>query len=686
MLTQQSRTFVADFETTVYEGQTSTEVWAAAIVELYSEDVSIFTSIDELFNYICSINCNTVVYFHNLKFDGEFWLQFLLTKTKYKQALIEEMKIREDGQEYTTHYFKKRYELKGKEFIYSISKKGMWYSITIKNGKYFIEIRDSLKLIPCSVKTMGDDFKTKHRKSSIEYTGYRCAGGVITEEERNYIANDVLVVKEVLEIMYKQGLTRLTIGSCCMQQFYANTFLPVTYGRNGNATIESMPNLYEVEIPIDTFGSKTAGDYIRNSYRGGWCYCVRGKRNITYHNGTTADVNSLYPSMMHSESGNVYPIGEPQFWVGNYIPDEAKDGKHYYFIRVKTQFVIRPGYLPCIQVKGNHFYRGNEWLETSDILSKVDGKYHSRYIDLDGIEKAATVTLTLTQTDFALICEHYKLVNTEILDGCYFRTIKGLFDEYIDKYKEIKINSTGAIRQIAKLMLNNLYGKLATSTDSSFKIAYIREDNSLGFLPEIANTKTPGYIPIGSAITSYARNFTIRAAQKNYHGIEKHGFIYADTDSIHCDLPPDKLQGIKVDNNAFCCWKLESCWDEAVFVRQKTYAEHITHENLIPVEELKVPKDPYWEIKCAGMPDNCKNLFILSLNQNTKDIISSDWFELIDDEYKQADTVNFLSKTRTIKDFNYDLEIPGKLLPKHIDGGIILEETTYTMKEGSFLT
>lgn len=62
--------------------------------------------------------------------------------------------------------------------------------------------------------------------------------------------------------------------------------------------------------------------------------------------------------------------------------------------------------------------------------------------------------------------------------------------------------------------MNNLYGKLAASDDSSFKIAYIKDNGSLGFKPIKENKKQPGYIPCGSAITSYARNFTIRAAQK----------------------------------------------------------------------------------------------------------------------------------------------------------------------------
>lgn len=43
--------FAADFETTVFKGQESTEVWAAACCELYTEDSKIFHSIEEQFEY-----------------------------------------------------------------------------------------------------------------------------------------------------------------------------------------------------------------------------------------------------------------------------------------------------------------------------------------------------------------------------------------------------------------------------------------------------------------------------------------------------------------------------------------------------------------------------------------------------------------------------------------------------------
>ena len=673
MRTQRPRIYSADFETTVYDGQTKTEVWAAAIVELGTEDVLVVNSIDELFDYILSFNYNSIIYFHNIKFDGEFWLHYLLTKTNFKQAFIQPDPTKAEGS------FVERKFMQDKTFTYSISSKGMWYNILLKNGRYFIELRDSLKLLPVSVKKIGQSFGTKHKKTSIEYTGYRKAGQELTEQEKEYIANDVLVVKEALEIMYSKGHTGLTIGSCCLQE-YKNKSCPFQdFDKN-------FPNLYEISIDKETFGAETMGDYIRKSYRGGWCYAVEEKTNKVHYNGTTADVNSLYPSMMHSESGNKFPIGEPTFWIGNYIPDEAKDGEHYYFVRIKTEFQIKPKHLPCIQIKHSPYYQPNKWLRTSDIHSLVDDGYHKRRKKLTGEIVDTSVILTLTMTDFQLIIEHYDLINCKILDGCYFRAYSGIFDEYIDKYKEIKIHSKGAVREIAKLFLNNLYGKMATSTDSSFKVAFLKPDNSLGYFTVVENMKKPGFIPIGSAITSYARNFTIRAAQKNYYGIREHGFIYADTDSIHCDLKPEELKGIKVDENAFCCWKLESCWDEGLFIRQKTYAEHVTHENLVPVEKLGPPKKPYWEIKCAGMPDTCKNLFLISFKPYIAKLIEKQIEIRINHKELTPNEVEFLSKTRTIEDYKVGLKVPGKLMPKHIDGGIVLKSDYYTMKEGGFFT
>ena len=643
------RTFVGDFETTVYEGQKHTEVWASAIVELNSEDVKIFKSIDETFEYLSVMKDNVIVYYHNLKFDGSFWLSYLLVDRNFKQA------YNKTGERINDVEWQQEKEMKNNTFKYSISDKGQFYTIIIKVNNKFIEIRDSLKLLPFSVKKIGKSFETKHKKLDMEYTGFRYSGCEITLEEQEYIKNDVLVVKEALEIMYNEGHNKLTIGSCCLEEYKK------LIGKDDYTMY--FPNLTEIELDKDTYGSFNAEEYIRKSYRGGWCYVVKGKENKIYENGVTADVNSLYPSVMSSESGNRYPVGKPYFWKGNYIDEEALKTNRYFFIRIKTRFYIKKNKLPFIQVKGNLLYNGREMLETSDIYDAETDTYCKEILDYNSNLVSTRVELTLTMTDYYLLKEHYDLVDFEILDGVWFYTEIGIFDRYIEKYKKIKTVSTGAKRELAKLFLNNLYGKMATSTDSSFKVAYVKEDKSIGFLPVLANDKKPVYIPIGSAITSYARNFTIRTAQKNYYGVDKRGFIYADTDSIHCDLDVSELKDVPVHDSAFCHWKLEALWDKGIFVRAKTYIEHVTHENLKPVE-------PYNNIKCAGMPQKCKDLLNLSLEGYTEEE-----YEALKDVEKK-----FVKTKRTFKDFKRGLIVPSKLRPKRINGGIILCDTTYEMR------
>ena len=645
------RYFSCDFETTVYEGQTSTEVWAASCVELYTEDVKIFHSLEELYNYFLSLNTHVIAYFHNLKFDGSFWLDYFLIQKKYQQA------IEKTGENINDVMFLKNKDMPNKSFKYSISDMGQWYTITIKENKHIIELRDSLKLLPFSVERIGKSFKTKHRKLSMKYEGYRYAGCEITEEEKQYIANDVLVVKEALEIMFNEGHKKLTIGSCCLSEFKS------TFGCMKSDYALFFPNMYDFELDYDTFHCHNADDWIRKTYRGGWCYLARGKECKQYEHGTTADVNSLYPSMMSSESGNRYPVGSPTFWTGNYIPIDALGENKYYFIHIKTRFYIRHNKLPFIQVKNNLLYDSTESLETSDIYSKELGKYISKY-EYNGEVKDTRLDLYLTMTDYKLFMEHYRVKDFEIIDGCWFWSEIGLFDTYINKYKKLKMESKDALRELAKLFLNNLYGKMAASMISNFKFAIEKDDGTIGFLPVVARDKTPGYIPVGSAITSYARNFTIRAAQMNYYGKNNRGFIYADTDSIHCDLLPNEIKGIKIDDKEFCCWKLESCWDIGFFSRQKTYIEHITHENQVKID------NPYYNIKCAGMSDKPKTLFEMSLKGETH----SDKYDL------NKEDIEFLKTKRTLNDFKIGLKIPGKLIPKRIKGGVLLCETSYEMR------
>ena len=654
--------FACDFETTVYESQTRTDVWSSCLCELHTESPVIHGCIQDTYDYFESLNANIDAYYHNLKFDGNFWLYFLIHDLKYPQA------YEEIDPEHGVIEFLQDQEMKRGTFKYLISKMGQWYSITIRlNNGCYLRIKDSLKLFPFKLEEIAKGFNTKHKKLTMEYEGFRYPNCPISPQEKEYIFNDVFVLKEALEIFFTDNpQNKITIGSCCISEFkklFLTRFFEDEYDK-------FFPNLIDYQLDPLIYKYSNAEQWIRKSYKGGWCYVVPEKADQIKEDGLTADVNSLYPSMMSSESGNEYPYGQPCFWHGNYIEPDACREHHYFFIRIKTRFYIKPNHLPFIQIKGNIRFRGNDVLKTSDYYDKLSGKYYDHYYE-NGELKDTRVELTLTQTDFQLLKDHYDLVDFEILDGCYFLATDGLFDDYIEKYKKQKMESKGAKRTEAKLFLNNLYGKFATSDDSTFKVAYwCEETDSIKFYDCVEHNKPVLYIPVGSAITSYARNFTIRTAQQNYYGANKRGFIYADTDSIHCDLKPEELKGVPVHPNAFCHWKLESYWDKGIFARQKTYIEHVTHEDGEPVE-------PYYNIKCAGMPKSCKDL----LNESLKHVTEKD-IEALEIKRKKPFTQEekqFMLTPRELTDFKIGLTVPSKLMPKRITGGVLLTPTTFKM-------
>ena len=91
--------------------------------------------------------------------------------------------------------------------------------------------------------------------------------------------------------------------------------------------------------------------------------------------------------------------------------------------------------------------------------------------------------------------------------------------------------------------------------------------------------------------------------------------------------------------------------------------EHVTHEDLKPID------NPYYNIKCAGMSESCKNLLLSSMGEREAT-------EKEKEKYK-----DFLQKHRTLDDFDIGLTIPSKLQPKAIKGGVILVDTEFTIRD-----
>lgn len=628
--------YMADFETTTTPDPTTgrVEVWAAAICPI-AEPAAMFGKakvMDDIPSFIFHIldlaPCE--VYFHNLKFDGMFILDYLLHHG-YPAAL--------EGNDQGEPRWMKNKQMPPCSYKCLISEASQFYHITIKNrfGE-IVTIRDSLKLLPFSVADIGRSFKTMRQKTEIDYTAHDLPGTPISDQEREYIENDVYVVAEALHMLFSDGYTKSTIGSNCLEKY--KSLCPENFD-------EIFPNPYELEIE-----GLNVGEFCRAGYGGGWCYVNPHKRNRIVRNGITLDVNSLYPYIMHSKSGIEYPVGEP------YKVTQEIENDKFYFVHFKAAFRIKRGKLPFVHIRGSAYYSPQECLTSSDIAGK---KYYEGEL--------IAPEMTMCKYEYELFLKHYKIEHMEIINVMYFYTMTGMFDDYINLFYEEKKVAKGAKRSEAKLFLNNLYGKLAVTPDSDFKIPYLNEDGILCFDLVEANDKTPGYIPCGATITAAAKCYTICAAQANYHGA-KPGFCYGDTDSIHCDMLLSAVLGMTLGEVELGEWKCESEWKEAIFVRAKCYIE-ITRQNIDNVLRL-VP-----DIKCAGLPARCKDLLSISMGYTE---ITKDKEERIKSKMGE-ECLEFAKTPRKITDYKVGLLIPGKLRPEIIAGGVILGNTTFLIKK-----
>ena len=83
--------------------------------------------------------------------------------------------------------------------------------------------------------------------------------------------------------------------------------------------------------------------------------------------------------------------------------------------------------------------------------------------------------------------------------GFKFKSKQGMFTEYIDKWIEVKItaskNGNKGMRTLAKLMLNSLYGKLATSLKACSKAPYLDENDIVRYHTEDEKEKRGVYLP-----------------------------------------------------------------------------------------------------------------------------------------------------------------------------------------------
>ena len=93
-------------------------------------------------------------------------------------------------------------------------------------------------------------------------------------------------------------------------------------------------------------------------------------------------------------------------------------------------------------------------------------------------ETAEPVSIVLTSVDLELFMDNYDVDVWSWDGGFCFQACHGseIFGDYVDYWGEVKRNNKGALRTLAKLYLNNLYGKFSTHPDVTQKVPYLDEE------------------------------------------------------------------------------------------------------------------------------------------------------------------------------------------------------------------
>lgn len=598
------RYWTADFETTT--DANDCRVWAYALCNIDNPSLFYYgKSIEEFFDFLLTHNRNYKLWFHNLKFDSQFLLSYLLT---HSYEWIADPKERRD-----------------KTFTTLITDMGQFYCIRIyfkvgKSKTHKVDIFDSLKIFPnFSVERVAEGFNLPIRKLKIDYREYRPVGHELTEQEIDYIRNDVEIMARALKIMFEQGHTRMTIASDAMK-YFKDHFVGFR---------KKFPVLDEV---VDA--------EIRKSYRGGFTYVNDKWQGKLVGKGIVLDVNSLYPSTLVDRNCPM-PYGMPLRFEGKYEPDDTYP---LYVQALSCSFTIKPNHIPTIQIKRNMSFSPTEYVKSSG------GRY---------------VELVLTKPDLELFFRQYNVTVKEWYGGWKFKASFGYFDEYINYWMEQKIKAgkegNAPMRQISKLMLNSLYGRFALSPKAGKKAPYLDENEVVKYYELPPETRETCYLPVGCYVTAYGRQKTILTSQAIVDfTLKKYGedrYNYGDTDSIHANLNEEDLEELKdiihIDDFKIGCWAVEAKYDKAIYLHAKCYIESIDGKTHVTV---------------AGLP---KYLAPLVTFENFKKGFST----------AGKTTLQLIAIAKENGATDEELEnLKHKLTYHYVKGGVVLEDTDFTIK------
>lgn len=521
-------TFVAQFITRT--DYTSTSVEFFSIVNTKTQDIIIGDSIDELLGSIIQ-NHITNLYIHDFNYMASYIIDYIL-KNNF------------------TYNPNGRFDFIG-DFGYNLFRDDVGHVYYIKlffktiNGRQSCEFRSSknktMSSIASMYKSFGINIDTDIDISNISDSTIQLgACDKLTDQLMEQAIISAKIVASVIKELKKVGYSKLTIGSDAVKQW-----LKLDGDQTGDL------------VRLDTDIDKD----LRFAYRGGFTWINPKYENKVINDGVVLDVNSLYPYVMRYCR---LPYGYPTWTT------EKPSEDSYYIAHVCVTASLKNNHIPCIS---------NMFHSDPGAASIVSNEYLDELVSAD---------VWLTNYDLDLLYSNYDIDSIKYYGAYVFKTREGMFNNFIDYHYEIKRNSTGAKRQLSKLMLDSLYGRFGIKINKKTSLPIMYNGKIKYIEGRELEDRTVRYLPIAIFITSIARYLIIN---EGLSVIDR--LVYIDTDSLHLigtDIPKDFNISDKLGD-----YKIESKFIKAKYVGLKTYI----HDD-ITEQGIKT------SITMAGAPDTVK--------------------------------------------------------------------------------
>lgn len=537
--------YCADFETTTTPDDC--RVWAWGMVEIEKPDYDAVEFGTNMQSFIDRISGqNSTIYFHNLKFDGRFIIDWLLNNG-FEHILGDRI-----------------YD--NKTFKTLISDMGSFYSVTVRwESGNTTEFRDSLKKLPMGIRRIADAFQLPMSKGDIDYEAYRPPGHKLTAEELDYLKRDVCIAAGAMKEVIESGMKKLTVASDALHEYkqlnsmsYFNRVFPV------------------LADDIDR--------EIRRAYRGGFTYAddrFKGKVNGA---GIVLDVNSLYPAVMKNY---ILPYGRPEWVRGHARPTETHP---LIIFSVTFTAKLKPNHIPCIQIKGSNMFVGTEYLKeivepTTLMVTNVDWDLYNDHYDIDVLSYGGGWRFRAMSGMFDSYIDKWSEIKVKEKGGkreiakLHLNSLYGKFATNPNVTSKIPILKDGVV----KLVRGEPETRPPVYTAAGVFITAYARDITI----RAAQANYDSF--------AYADTDSLHLLQDDISHLDGKDSkeITGEDLGIDIDVHPSKLGA----------WKFEYSFNASFYIRPKAYLERKSHDN-VHNEECKpdCQIQHHYENRIAGLP------------------------------------------------------------------------------------